>query len=241
MKKIIALLLTIMMVISLAGCGISDLLPSDDKEDTDILENDEDKIDAEDVVEDVLDKAEEFDSFSVEAVEYYLSEGVGLKLSDVEPDWEWELENKYCAYADEPSSGYGHAVIQFSRVEGEVTEDDYKAWLGKTFDATASVSDDGYNVIGYEFVGEGEDALSETTLEAATEGWMQGWAFRHDGSLMVVYVSHEYNSDKECYDSMEIDIGVGLQKSFDDTWDDLEDFFEENEEEIQDALDDYVD
>ena len=55
------------------------------------------------------------------------------------------------------------------------------------------------------------------------------------------------NNDKESeldrlfyYNAVEFDIGVGLQKSFDDTWAEMESYFEENEDEIQQALEDYL-
>jgi len=94
---------------------------------------------------------------------------------------------------------------------------------------------------------DGEDALAETTLETALDSWMPGWGFRKDGKLMVVYVYSDYDSEKEpeldryfYYNAVEFDIAVGLQKSFDDTWSDMEKYFEENEDEIKQALEDYV-
>ncbi len=189
----------------------------------------------------------DFESFSVEAVEYYLKETVDIELSEITPDWEYNELQKYDAYADDPASGYGHAVIQFTKTNGEVTDEEYNSWLAKVFDVTAKVSQDGYNIIGYEFVGEGEDALSETTLEAAMEGFMKGWGFRCNDKIMVVYVDREYDKEKESelgkifyYDGVSFDLGVGLQKSFSDTMDEAEKYFEENEDEIKDALEDYL-
>ena len=61
---------------------------------------------------------------------------------------------------------------------------------------------------------------------------------------MAVYVSDIYDNDKDSeldrlfYSyGVKFDIGVGLQKSFDDTLDDMEDALEEHEDEIKDALD----
>ena len=60
---------------------------------------------------------------------------------------------------------------------------------------------------------------------------------------MAVYVSDIYDNDKDSefnrifyYYGVKFDIGVGLQKSFDEVLDDMEDALEENEEEIKDAL-----
>ena len=64
---------------------------------------------------------------------------------------------------------------------------------------------------------------------------------------MAVYVSDIYDNDKDSeldrlfyYYGVKFDIGVGLQKSFDDTLKDAEDAFEEHEDEIKDVLDDYM-
>ncbi len=241
MKKLFALLVALMMLLSLTACG-GDTPPADDGGGT----QGNDKIDAQDIVEQALDEAEKFESFSAEAVEHYLK-AYGIALADLEPEWDWVLANDYCAYADDPSSGYGHATMRFNVAEGELTDEQMHDFFASVFAATAAVSDDGYNIIGYEFVGEGEDALAEVTLEDALGGWMQGWGFRKDGTLMVVYVSNDYDNDKDSeldrlfyYNAVEFDIGVGLQKSFDDTWAEMEDFFEENEDEIREALDDYT-
>lgn len=246
MKRLFALLMAVVMIFALTACG-----GEGDKENADEVPNsseneNEEKIDAQDIVEEALEEAEEFESFSVEAVEHFLK-AYGMELADFEPEWEWVLANDYCAYADEPDSGYGHAVMRFNREEGELTDQEINDYFASVFEATAAVSDDGYNIIGYEFVGEGEDALAETTLEDALDGFMQGWGFRKDGKCMVVYVSSDYDNEKESeldrffyYNAVEFDIGIGLQKSFSETWDDMESAFEENEDEIREALEDYL-
>ena len=42
------------------------------------------------------------------------------------------------------------------------------------------------------------------------------------------------------YNGVQIDINTGLQKSWDELWQDVEDAFEEYEDEIKDALEDYT-
>lgn len=243
MKKLLALLLVVIIAFVCTACGNKD---NDDNTTTN--NNDEGKINAEDVVDKVLEDAEEHESFSQGAVEYYLKKAVGIKFEDIEPDWDWKLKSDYSAYADDPTSGYGHAVIAFTKSEGEVTDDEFNAWYKKVFDATAKASDDGYNIRGYEFVGDGEDALAEVSLEKALDNWlMKGWAFRVDGKIYVVYVSDTYDKNKESelgklfyYDGAKVDIGVGLQKSMDDTMDEAESYMAENEDEIKDAINDYL-
>ena len=244
MKKLLAILLAAAMLFAFASCkdkenGGSSISTTTENNKT---------IDAEDIVEKALEEAEEYESFSVEAVEYYLRKTVGIKLDDLEPDWNWKLKNDYCAYADDPSSGYGHAVIKFTKADGEVTDKEFDDWYSQVFEATANASQDGYNIRGYEFAGDGEDALGQVTLEEALDSWlMKGWAFRCNDKIYVVYVSDDYDKEKDSelgkllyYDSVEIDIAVGLQKSFDDTMSEAEKYMEENEEEIQKALEDYL-
>lgn len=229
MKKLLLLGLTLAMAFTMAACGGGD-----------------DKSSAEDAAKKAVEQAEEFESFSVEAVEHYLKSAVNMELTSVAPDWEYTIGEK-SAYADDPSSGYGHAVVLFSKKDGEVTSDEYQAWLQKVFDATAKASQDGYNIVGWEFVAEGEDPFKETTLDEAMDGFLQGWCFRVNDKSMTVYVSQAYDNDKESeigemfyYYGVKVDIGVGLQKSFDDTMSEAAEYLEENEDEVKEAIDDYL-
>lgn len=240
-KKLFIFLISLIMVFTLVACDSSEV-PEGTPDNT---ENGE-KIDARGIVDNALEQAEEFDSFSVEAVQHYLK-AYGIELSDLEPEWEWSIASKYSAYADDPASGYGHAVIKFNLTDGELTDEQINDYYAAVFAATAAASDDGHNIIGYEFAGEDEDPLAETTLENALDGWIQGWGFRRDGKCMVVYVSSDYDNDKESeldrlfyYNAVQFDIGVGLQKNFDDTWDEMENYLAENEDAIKDALEDYA-
>jgi len=224
-KKCSALLLALMLVLSLAACGGGE------------EEN------AQGVVDKALEKAEELDSFSEAAVEHYLK-AYGISYGELKPVWDYEVGEKG-AYADDPASGSGHAVVVFKKPDGELSDEQIREYYEQVFRVTAAVSDDGYNIIGHEFVGDGEDPAGETTLEDALSGWIPGWGFRKDGKNMAVYVSEIYDNDKESefdrlfyYYGVKFDIGVGLQKSFDETWEDMEDAFEEHEDEIKDALED---
>ena len=238
MKKLLAILLALMMVFTLAACG--------EQGDGGKSNKDGEKTNAEDIAKDVLDEAEELDSFSEAAVEHYLK-AYGISYEELKPDWEYEISEKG-AYADDPASGIGHAVVIFKTSDSsELTDEQIKEYYEQVFKVTAAASDDGYNIIGHEFVGEGENPADETTLEKALSGFLQGWCFRKDGKSMAVYVSDIYDNDKDSeldrlfyYYGVKFDIGVGLQKSFDDTLKDAEDAFEEHEDEIKDVLDDYM-
>ena len=134
-------------------------------------------------------------------------------------------------------------LIKKMKKDGELTDEEIDTYFKKVFDKTAAVSQDGYNIIGYEFVGEGENALDQTTLEDALGGWLQGWAFRVDGTIYTVYVSSEYDNDKESefdrlfyYNAVKVDIAQGMQKGWDDYMSDIE----ENQDEIEEALKDFA-
>ena len=233
MKKIFALLLALLMLFCLAACGNS--------EDTGNKNTDDGKVNTEDLAQDALAQAEELDSFSEAAAEHYLK-AYGINYDELKPVWEYTVSEKG-AYADDPANGSGHAVVIFKNPNGEITDEQIKAYYEQVFKVTAAASDDGYNIIGHEFVGDGEDPGDETTLEDALNGFLQGWCFRKNGKSMAVYVSEIYDNDKDSelnrlfyYYGVKFDIGVGLQKSFDDTLNDMEQALEENEDEIKEAL-----
>lgn len=233
MKKIFALLLALLMLFCLAACGGS--------ENTGKTDADNEKVNAEELAQDALEQAEELDSFSEAAAEHYLK-AYGISYDELKPVWEYEVSEKG-AYADDPASGSGHAVVVFKNPNGELTDEQIKEYYEQVFKVTAAASDDGYNIIGHEFVGDGEDPGAETTLEDALNGFLKGWCFRKNGKSMAVYVSEIYDNDKDSelnrlfyYYGVKFDIGVGLQKSFDDTLNDMEQAMEENEDEIKEAL-----
>lgn len=215
MKRVLALWMCLVLLFMLTACGGSETPAGNDSDEGGAAP---------------AAAAEEVSAYSVAAVELFF-DSIGVELSAVEPDWAWKLKSNYSAYGDSVDSSYGHGVIRFTKEEGELTQEEYDAWLEKVFSATAAVSQDGYNIIGYEFMGEGENALAETTLEKAMEGFLSGWGFRYNGKNMAVYVSREYDKEKEStlgslfyYDSVQVDIGYGLQKDFDEYLGDMEEY-----------------
>lgn len=223
MKKILSVILTVIMILTFASCTAK---PAE--------KVDEGKI-AEKVQEEIEDTLE---MFSPEAAEYYLEEATGIKAADIQPDWEWEYASKYHTLGES-----GRGLFQFTRKDAELTDEEIDAYFKKVFDKTAAVSQDGYNIIGYEFVGEGEKALDEVTLEEALDSWIPGWAFRVDGIIYTVYVSSEYDNEKESafdryfyYNAVKVDIAQGMQKGWDDYMSDIE----ENQDEIEEALKDFA-
>jgi hypothetical protein len=234
-KKILSITLILVLALSLGACGGGDK-----------------KASAEDIAEDAVNEA--YDSskaFTEKAAAAFWEKNAGLKEADAAPDFDWVIdEKKMKTYGDDPSSEYGHASICFEKKGGaELTKEEYNAWAKKLFDATAKASDDGHNIIGWEFVGDGEDALAETTLADATgigteeEAFMPGWGFVKNGKNMTVYISKESDDAKESalgellyYYAVTADIAFGLQKSMDETMDDAEEALDEYGDEIKDTL-----
>ncbi len=223
MKKIFTLILAGLMIFALVSCTAK---PGKNGENNKVNEK------AQEEYEDSLEM------FSTEAAEYYLEKATGIKAAEIEPDWEWEYASRYHTLGQE-----GRGLFQFTRKDAELTDEEMNAYFKKVFDKTAAASDDGYNIIGYEFVGEDENALDEVTLEDALGGWMQGWAFRVDGTIYTVYVSSEYDNEKDSeldryfyYNAVKVDISQGMQKGWDDYMSDIE----ENKDEIEKALKDFA-
>lgn len=226
MKKILAIILASLMILALAACTAK---PGEGGENADPGKM------SEKAQEDYEDSLE---MFSPEAAEYYLEKATGIKLTQIEPDWEWEFANEYDTLGQS-----GRGLFKFTRKDAELTDDEINAYFGKVFDSTAAISDDGYNIIGYEFVGEGENALDEVALEDALDSWLPGWCFKKDGTIYTVYVSSEYDKEKEStldrlfyYNAVKIDIAQGMQKGWDDYMSDIE----ENADEIEEALKDFA-
>ena len=229
MKKWLAILLALVMVFTLAACGGGG---SGDEGGND-GGNNEFKGKTQD----------DFEWFSVEGAQFYLQDQLGIDFADLEPGWEYTIP-EYYAFSD----GDNASVTFFKADGGELSDEEMDAYWQKVFDVTAGISQDGYNIIGWEFVGEGENAMSEVTFEEAKDSWMPGWGFRYNDTFYVVYLEDHYDTEKDStidpyrlyYDGVGFDIGTGLQKSFDDTWDEMEEYFEENEDEIKDALEDFL-
>ncbi len=220
MKKIVTLILACLMIFTLASCN------SKNENGGNGSGNSNEKYE------------EQLEMFSVEAAEYYLEKATSIKLSDIEPKWEWEFTSKYSALGED-----GRAKVTFTKKDAELTDEEIDAYFKELFDKTASVSQDGHNIIGYEFVGDGEEATDEVTLEEALGGWIQGWGFRYNDKFMVVYVSTEYDNDKDSeldrifyYNGISVEIAEGMQKGWDDYMSDIE----ENEDAIKEAIEDFT-
>ena len=226
MKKILAIILASLMIFTFTACTAKQGGSSNNGDTGNLGEK------AQEDYEDSLEL------FSVEAAEYYLEKATGIKLAEIEPDWEWEFASDYSVLGED-----GRALASFTKKDGgEISQEDITAYYKKVFDVTAAASDDGHNIIGYEFVGEGEDALGEAVFEDAISGWIPGWAFKKNGTIYAVYVGSGYDNDKEgtysvlYYNSVEAEITEGMQKSWDDYMGDIE----ENADEIEEALEDFA-
>ena len=245
MKKLIALTLAMVLALSLlaacgGGGGSSGVGNNDDLR----RDGEDGKIDIEKAAENILEDAISNNAFSVAAADASLK-ARGVSKSAVEPDWPYTVdEEKMQAYGDT-----SHGVIRFTKKDGYVSDEEYEAWLKKAFSATAAASDDGYNIQGFSW---GDGDIEKTWEEFISgESFIVTWSYRYNGTIMDVYVEqakekdsdYDMNEDGEWfwthyYNGVQIDIADGLQKGWDDMWQDLEDAFEEYGDEIQAALED---
>ena len=246
MKRLVIVMFAIILALSLAACG-GGSGGSGGSGGGGSSSSGNGDIDLSDAVDDLVEEAIVENKFSLEAAALYWK-SIGVDVEAATPDWDWVVdEEKMATYGDAPGTSYGHASIMFEKSDGgEISVEDFTGWARKVFAATAAASDDGYNIIGWEFVGEGEDARSEVTFETAIENWIPGWGFMKNGEHMVVYLGESYDTNRDSalgrilyHYGVSADIAVGMQKSFDELWGDMEDAFEEYGDEIEDALKNY--
>ncbi len=255
MKKRAILAMVLVLLLAFTACGAKEAVQGALKDALDgstAPAGDNDGGDAAglgDAVQDMVDDAIAHNAFSLAAAANFWKVCAGLEVDAAAPDWDWVVdEEKMTTYGDTTDSSYGHASIAFEKAGGgEVSEEEYRAWAQKLFNATAAASDDGHNIIGWEFVGEGEDGFGEVSFDRAFDSWMPGWGFMVNGRNMVVYLDEKYDTDKEStigralYNyAVAADICYGMQASMDDLWGEMEDVLDEYEDEIKDALDDYT-
>ena len=166
-----------------------------------------------------------------------------VSIKDVEPGFAYILDDDTKGnYGDDSFCGRG--TLFFIKDGSDVTKEEFEAWVKKVFEATAKVSDDGYNIEGYGF-GNGE---VEKQLEAVLTGFINTWSYKYNGTILDVYVETKYssfNTGEKVYGNeyskdiaVKVEIGVGMQKSWDETVEDVEKAFEENGDEIEKTLED---
>ena len=192
MKKLFVLLLA-MMIFSLAACGDNNTTDPD-KDNPGVSQSGENNDDK------GGDENKEIEPYSLAAFERVLA-AANLELSDIEPDFGWKIKSDNYVYGEDPSNTMFKGNIYMMKESGEITDAEYRAWVGKLFAATAAASDDGYNIVGNYFKSEGEDPNAEVDLETAMTGFenrlaAQGWAFRVGDETFSVWPSREKDKDK---------------------------------------------
>jgi hypothetical protein len=251
--KAAALALALVLMLAMVACGKEQ--PGDGGSNA----GNDGEVDISRAAENLMDEAVENNAFSEAAANAWLKKNAGVDKSTIEPDFPYRIdESLMSTYGDSPDSPYGHGSIMFIDEDGDLTEDEWHAWMRKVFDATARVSDDGHNIFGFE--GNEDNPNGEISFEDAmgigSDAWivMQGWSYRVNGMYLHAYVEQVEDPQRESevetvdgqmtlkyfYYAGKVDITIGLQKSFGDTMSDLEDAFEEHEDEIKEALEDYA-
>jgi len=206
MKKLLALLLAGLMMLSFAACGTNDN-PSGNEDNPGVSQSGENNDNQ------GGEENKEIEPYSEEAFVRFLS-SINLEMDDVDPDFDWKLNAEKHVFAEDPTNLYAAALIWFTKESGEITNDEYNAYLEKLYAATKAISQDGKNIKGKNFVSDGEDPLTERTLEDAKGMMEKCWGFRYNDRYYYVHFGQGYSdSEKESeignlyyYDRIEIRI-----------------------------------
>jgi hypothetical protein len=179
------------------------------------------KIDAEKVVTEELQKAKIENRFSEEAALIYMK-SVGLTKADLAPDFAYVIPEKGC-YGELGTSGKG--IITFMKADSsKVSYEEFTAWGTKVYNKLASMSEEKKIINGY--TNGGEKGLEEKPLskllpakEPLFSLYILGWHYK--GTFYDVYISRETVKPAKEANSVQINIGLGLQKHMSEKdWDD---------------------
>ena len=184
MNKLFALILVLAMVFTLCACGADK--EGYDKDKPGVSQNNQTN----------NDNDKEIEPYSMAAFERFLF-ALNLDISDIEPDFKWKLDGERQVFAEDPAAAFHQGIIIMTKEDGEMSEEEYNAWIKKVFDATAAASDDGYNVVGSNFCGENEKPDDQVDLETALDQLVKGWGFRIGDKTYSVYIYREVNKDRE--------------------------------------------
>ncbi|MDR3305845.1 MAG: hypothetical protein LBS85_07490 [Clostridiales Family XIII bacterium] len=247
MKKILVFVLVLVFVFSFAACGGSGTGSAGGGAD------DSGKVDPAALAEDILEDAIAENSFSEAAGAAAIKKLGGVDEKDIAPDWDWTTDDSTMQnYGD--VSDYGHGSLLFIKKSADdLTQEEYLAWAQKVYDATAKASELGYNCYGWN-VGDGSNPDGEISFDEAmgvgSEAWifMPGWCYKYNGKYLWVNIEQVKNPENEemtddfryHYYGVNVDISVGMQKSWGEYEEEIDAAFEEYGDEIEDALKDYA-
>ncbi len=198
----------------------------------------DDKIDAQAVAEKMIQESFKGETRSKAAAEHYMKKS-GIDPAAILPDWSYTTEPEKNNFYGEQ----GKAIMRFNKPEGEeLSKEDYIAWVRKVYAASAKISDDGFNIKGFENESDKQAALSEKPLEEMIQqslgGWlylgMYDWGYRLDGRMMRVWLNRTEKNGKYW---AQIDVCHAMEKNMDELFKDAEEAL--GREDVQKALKEY--
>ena len=148
----------------------------------------------------------------------------GIGRADAEPDWAYTVGEDIIA-----QMGY----VNLTFVKDGLTDEEFYAWARKLYDSTAAVSDDGYNVRGYDIGGgpPDEEYGFDEAIYSHPDLWfiIQGWCYRYNGTYINLFITQKD-------DGVAIDMYMGAQMSQEEAWAESERLWQEylNSEEYVD-------
>ena len=167
--------------------------------------------------EQVAEQGKAFNDMNgVEKCAEILKKNFNLALADIQPDIEFTEQTEGYDHFDGNTTPSATAVYQ--KKDGTAfTADEYKAWVGKIYEQTKKLSQDGKNVEGAAYVETAAEAMKEKSLDDAIR--LGEWNFRKDGKFYAVYI-HNQSSVKTPY--VDAAIALGIQKKFEDAIEDAD-------------------
>lgn len=203
----------------------------------------EKKADAEEVAEKIENDVFSGERKSKEAAEFYFKKLAGLDMNNILPDYPYDFEPEDKWFIGEERN----VLAGFYKKEGaELSKDEYKTYVRKVFEATKKISDDGFNIYGFEKRDKKEEALGELSIDELFANddkgiiylGMYGWGYRYKGVMLCVnlQLDETRGENKKYYASVQI--YPGLTKSLDESLKDAEEVLKR--EDVQEAIKDYV-
>ena len=192
-----------------------------------------DEVDLDKVVENLENATFNGEKNTKEAAAFWFKKNYGLKVEDVTPDFPLSTDapGNYDFLGEEQLSSY----VTFKTSQEKLSNEEVDAYVTKAYEATKKVADDGKNVYGWR---NSEKHAEEKPIDQILkDGWMDifgfkvfsgtyAWSFVKGGIYYDVDVNFlekkiEGSSDKVPYGAR-FTVGKGLQKSLDDTMEDLD-------------------
>ena len=175
-------------------------------------------------VDQVVEKAFR-DMSGMEKFAAVLKDHYGLDVADIAPDFDYPEKSAKGSDYFYGDNQMNHRVIgYFAKNDGDISKEEYKAYVQKIYDLMKTKAQDGILVKGFDGGAKTQEyALKEKTFDQlfASEFWPQEFCYRM-GDAFYVCGMELTEAKGEIPARIKFETMRGLQKSFDDTMNDVE-------------------